>query len=135
MQNFREKYAYKISLYLAIFLPLYFFISVLFQVFVRYGASSWLLDVDKFAPIVFFLFLIAFIIRLFSLYPVTRWADIFFSVLCTLIYVQVEGIFGFFTESYMNKRDLILCCILAIPSILIIKYLLELRKRENLIKE
>lgn len=75
MQNFREKYAYRVSLFLFLLVPVMYYGMFLFQ---KGNFSNvtffYLLSI----PLVFFLSLL---FRLFSLDPFKRWWDIFFTVL------------------------------------------------------
>lgn len=134
MQNFREKYTYTFSLYLLLILSIYqfiFFIVAHICNHFGYVVPIYILKYSSF--LVWIFYLISIIMRFFSRDTSKSWMDLIFylfiSISLSLFYIlrpfefSSEVVYLFvFTSS-------------AFPSFFTIKYLFELRKRENLVTE
>lgn len=157
MQNFREKYAYKISLYLTL-------ISLIFILTATFRDSFLIIGL-----IGVLLFLLSFFIRLMVVDPLKRYKDLFFyfviflfsyilymisrwgglvSLFCTPVTVGVEG-----TQFDCSSRGLLQTSLSVFLELLVLyhyyvfiigsfvsiifstKYLFELRKRESISME
>jgi hypothetical protein len=154
MQNFREKYAYKISLYLTLFSLILILVATFRDTFLIIGLIGALL------------FLLSFFIRLMVVNPLKRYKDLFFYfaiclfsyilymiskrgglgfLFCTPVTVGVDGTQfdcssrGLLQASLSNFFELLVLYhyyvfILGsfVSMILSTKYLFELRKKESI---
>lgn len=150
MQNFREKYAYILSLIILI---------IIFIESLSYGGMG-LVHVDgcpgNFLGLVslisgrseiYFIFVLALFLRLFSLNKIKKWKDILvhpfilgltFCFNCYL-YTFLPDSFLLYLRDHLQIYSLLMELFyyisIIISLILSLKYLFELRKRENLITE
>lgn len=133
MKNFREKYAYKFSLYLSV----YFFSSQIIGSLITsfYGEKNNVTFLPLIFSTSFYCFIFALILRFLSSNSLKRWGDIWFllfgfSIFLFLYHFDLIGLSTPLDLVYFSTG---IWCFLSL--LLSMKYLFELRKRENIIKE